>query len=75
MLHKSKVVYHCEITPTDSLKCYITNSEIQGKPLFAVEATTASAGGDIIVLLNYEKAQELIDQLSGFMVRGKGVHY
>lgn len=61
--------YKCAITPTDKIGCYVTTSERQGQPLFAVVATN-NQNDKVSVLLDYEKAQELIEQLTDFMMKG-----
>ena len=61
--------YKCGVAPTDKIGCYVTTSERKGQPLFAVVATN-NQSAKVSVLLDYEKAQELIDQLTDFMMKG-----
>lgn len=61
--------YKCLVTPTDKIGCYVTTSERQGQPLFAVVATNEQED-KVSVLLDYEQAQDLIDQLTDFMITG-----
>lgn len=61
--------YKCPVTPTDKIGCYVTTSERQGQPLFAVVATNERED-KVSVLLDYEQAQDLIDQLTDFMMKG-----
>lgn len=63
--------YKCTVTPTDKIGCYVTVAERQGQPqpLFAVVATD-NQNDKVSVLLDYEKAQELIEQLTDFMMKG-----
>ena len=63
--------YKCGVAPTDKIGCYVTTSERQGQPqpLFAVVATNERED-KVSVLLDYEQAQDLIDQLTDFMMKG-----
>ena len=63
------VCYECEVTPTDEISCYVTCLELAGIPLFALVATNEQ-DDKVSVLLNYEKAQQLINQLTDFMMKG-----
>ena len=61
--------YKCGVAPTDKIGCYVTTSERKGQPLFAVVATNERED-KVSVLLDYEQAQDLIDQLTDFMMKG-----
>lgn len=61
--------YKCGVAPTDKIGCYVTTSERKGQPLFAVVATN-ERNDKVSVLLDYEKAQQLINQLTDFMMKG-----
>lgn len=63
--------YKCTVTPTDKIGCYVTVAERQGQPqpLFAVVATNKRED-KVSVLLDCEQAQDLIDQLTNFMING-----
>lgn len=61
--------YKCGVAPTDKMGCYVTTSERKGQPLFAVVATNERED-KVSVLLDYEQAQDLIDQLTDFMMKG-----
>ena len=61
--------YKCGVAPTDKIGCYVTTSERKGQPLFAVVATNERED-KVSVLLDYEQAQDLIDQLTDFMIKG-----
>lgn len=63
------VCYKCEVTPTDEISCYVTYQERVGIPLFALVATN-ERNDKVSVLLDYEKAQQLINQLTDFMMKG-----
>lgn len=63
--------YNCAVVATDKIGCYVTYQERAGVPLFAVVATNKQQD-KVSVLLDYEQAQELIDQMTDFM--RKGVH-
>lgn len=60
--------YHCRHTSTDLIECYIV--DYNSTSLFAIVATDDFERKTASALIDYEQAQDLIDQLTDFMRKG-----
>lgn len=60
--------YRCKHTNTDLIECYTVSQN--SSSLFAIVATDDYERKTASVLIDYEQAQELIEQLTDFMING-----